>query len=89
MLIIYTVMRCLPTSYIESIAHSKSMQPNSKSFEEWMSQLSATYGMDQGIISGFFSWCGRAITGDFGDSWRWTVPVTQKFAESVWVSFAR
>lgn len=85
--IIYVLMRSLPTSYLETVAREKSMQPGSKSFEEWMSQLSATYGMDQGIISGFFSWCGRAITGDFGDSWRWTVPVTQKFAESVWVSF--
>ncbi len=52
-----------------------------------MAQLSATYGMDKGIIPGFLSWCGRALRGDFGDSWRWTVPVTQKFADSVWLSF--
>ena len=63
------------------------MQPGSKSFEEWMQQLSATYGMDKGIIPGFFSWCGRAIRGQFGDSWKWTVPVTQKFHDSVWLSF--
>ena len=63
------------------------MQPGSKSFEEWMQQLSATYGMDKGIIPGFFSWCGKAIRGQFGDSWKWTVPVTQKFHDSVWLSF--
>ncbi len=85
--IIYVLMRCLPTSYLEQVARAKSQQPGSKSFEEWMAQLSATYGMDKGIIPGFLSWCGRAIRGDFGDSWKWTVPVTQKFAESVWISF--
>ena len=85
--IIYVLMRALPTSYLETVAREKSMQPGSKSFEEWMEQLSATYGMDKGIIPGFLSWCGRAIRGDFGDSWKWTVPVTQKFHESVWISF--
>ena len=85
--IIYVLMRCLPTSYLEEVARAKSMQPGSKSFEEWMQQLSATYGMDKGIIPGFFSWCGEAIRGQFGDSWKWTVPVTQKFHDSVWLSF--
>ena len=85
--IIYVLMRCLPTSYLEEVARQKSMQPGSKSFEEWMAQLSATYGMDKGIIPGFISWCGRAIRGDFGDSWKWTVPVIEKFRDSVWISF--
>ena len=86
-LIIYTILRCLPTSYVEAIAMQKSMQPNSKSFEEWMTQLNATYGMDRGIIPGFFHWAGNAIKGDFGDSWFYTVPVTQKFQSTVWLSF--
>jgi len=85
--IIYVLMRCLPTSYLEQVARQKSMQPGSKSFEEWMEQLSATYGMDKGIIPGFFTWGARALRGDFGDSWKWTVPVIQKFNESVWISF--
>ena len=85
--IIYVLMRCLPVSYLENVARAKSMQPGSKSFEEWMEQLSATYGMDKGIIPGFIAWVGRAIRGDFGDSWVWTVPVTQKFRDTVWLSF--
>jgi len=85
--VIYVLMRCLPTSYLEQVARQKSMQPGSKSFEEWMAQLSATYGMDKGIVPGFFAWCGRALRGDFGDSWKWTVPVTEKFADCIWLSF--
>ena len=85
--IIYTLMRCLPTSYVEAMARQKSMQPGSKSFEEWMAQLSATYNMDGSIISGFFKWLGSMLRGDFGDSWKWTVPVIQKFNDTVWLSF--
>ena len=87
MLIIYTILRCLPTSYIETIALQKSMQPNSKSYEEWMAQLSAAYGMDKGILHGYLSWLGQFFTGNFGDSWFYTVPVIQKFHETVWLSF--
>ena len=86
-LIIYTLMRCLPTSYIEAMARQKSMQPGSKSFEEWMEQLTAMYNMDKGIIEGFFAWLGAMFRGEFGDSWKWTVPVVQKFNDTVWVSF--
>ncbi len=87
-LIIYTLMRCLPTSYIETVAREKSMQPGSKSFEEWMEQLTAMYNMDKGIIPGFFAWLGSMFRGEFGDSWKWTMPVVQKFNDTVWVSFA-
>lgn len=87
MLIIYTLMRCLPTSYIENVARQKSMQPNSKSFDEWMAQLTAMYGMDKGIIPGFLSWLGKAAQGEFGDSWQYTVPVLDKFKDTVGLSF--
>jgi peptide/nickel transport system permease protein len=81
-------MRCLPTSYVENMARQKSMQPGSKSFEEWMAQLTAAYNMDKGIVPGFFGWLGSMLRGDFGDSWRWTVPVVKKFHDTVWLSFA-
>ena len=85
--IIYALMRCLPTSYIETIARQKSMQPGSKSYEEWMIQLTAMYNMDKGIVPGFFAWVGSMLRGNFGDSWYWTVPVVEKFNSTVWVSF--
>ena len=86
--IIYALMRCLPTSYVENMARQKSMQPGSKSFEEWMAQLTAAYNMDKGLVPGFFGWLGSMLRGDFGDSWRWTVPVVKKFRDTVWLSFA-
>ena len=85
--IIYVLMRCLPTSYIENMARQKSMQPNSKSYEEWMEQLTKMYNMDKGIVVGFFAWMWNIIRGQFGDSWFYTVPVLQKFNDTIWVSF--
>ena len=32
-------------------------------------------------------WLGSMFRGDFGDSWRWTVPVLEKFHDTVWLSF--
>ena len=85
--IIYALMRCLPASYIENMARQKSMQPGSKSYEDWMAQLTAMYNMDKGIIYGFFAWLGQMLRGEFGDSWFYTVPVIEKFHSTIWVSF--
>ena len=87
MLIIYTLMRCLPTSYIENVARSKAQQPGSKSYEEWMAQLTAMYNMDKGIIGGYFYWLGDFFRGNFGDSWHYTIPVIDEFNKTVWLSF--
>ena len=87
MLIIYTLMRCLPTSYIENIARAKSQQPGSKSYEEWMAQLTAMYNMDKGILGGYFYWLRDFFRGNFGDSWFYTIPVIEEFNKTVWLSF--
>ena len=85
--VIYALMRCLPTSYVEAMARQKSMQPGSKSFEEWMAQLTHMYNLDVGIVPGFFKWLGQMLTFQFGDSWLWTKPVTEVFNNCVWISF--
>jgi len=86
--IFYAIMRFIPTSYVESIARERANAPGAKSYTEWLAQLNAVYGLDLGIIPGFFKWLGSAIRGDFGDSWLYNVPVTQKFTGVIWYSFA-
>jgi peptide/nickel transport system permease protein len=63
------------------------MQPNSKSYEEWMAQLTAMYGMDKGYLFGYLNWLKNFFTGNFGDSWFWTVPVVEEFHKTIWLSF--
>lgn len=86
-LIIYCIMRCIPTSYVERLAMEKAQLPGGKSYEEWLSQLTAVYGLDKGIIEGFLGWLQNALRGDFGDSWQYNVPVISKFKEVIWDSF--
>ena len=85
--IIYGLLRCLPSSYVENMAMQLSSKPGAKSYDEWLTQLNASYGLDKGIVPGFFTWLGDAVRGQFGDSWKYTVPVTQMFSETIWLSF--
>ncbi len=85
--IIYGLLRCLPSSYVENMAMQLSSKPGAKSYDEWLSQLNASYGLDKGIIPGYFTWLGDAVRGKFGDSWKYTVPVTEKFGDTIWLSF--
>lgn len=87
-LIIYTIMRLMPTSYVESQAMALATRPGSKSYSEWVEQLNAQYGLDVGIVQGYFKWASKAIRLDFGDSWYFNQPVLQKFSSVIWYSFA-
>ena len=87
-LIIYSIMRCIPTSYVEKIARERASLPGGKSYSEWLTQLNAAYGFDKGIVEGYFSnWLASTLKGDFGDSWFFNVPVVQKFNTVIWNSF--
>jgi len=86
-LIIYTIMRSIPTSYVEAIAREKANLPGAKSYQQWLAQLNEVYGLNYGIIRGFFNWLGSALQGNFGESWHYNVPVIEKFTESIWYSF--
>lgn len=86
--VIYALMRCLPSSYVETMAIQLSQAPGSKPYEEWVAQLNAQYGLDVGVVQGYFIQLKNLLTGNFGDSWKFTVPVVEKFSEVIWVSFA-
>ncbi len=85
--IIYAVLRCLPASYVETMAMQLAQAPGAKPYEEWIAQLNASYGLDKGIIAGYFTWLGDFAQGHFGDSWKFTVPVVEKFHDVIWISF--
>ena len=85
--VIYALMRCLPSSYVETMAQQLSQTPGAKPYEQWVEQLNAQYGLNMGVVQGYFIQLKNIITGNFGDSWKYAVPVTQKFAEVIGVSF--
>lgn len=85
--IVYALLRCLPASYVENMAMQLATKPGAKPYEEWLAQLNASYGLDMDIVPGYFTWLGDAVRGQFGDSWKFTVPVIEKFNDTVWLSF--
>ena len=86
-MIIYTVIRLLPTSYVELIARQRASNPlSTKTYQEWLAQLNEVYKLNVGIIPGFFGWLGNALRGNFGESWHYGIPVTEKFRQVIWYS---
>lgn len=88
MFIIYLLEYNMPSGFVETKARELASRPGAtKSFAEWLADLNAQYGMDKGVVQGYLTWLKSAVRGDWGDSWAWTIPVTQEFHETVWYSF--
>lgn len=86
--IIYALECSLPSGYIETTARQLATQPGTtKSAQDWINELNAQYGMDKGIVQGYFVWLGNSLTGNFGDSWSQTMPVVELFDKCIWYSF--
>ncbi len=85
--IIYLLMRLLPASYVETMAIQLSQAPGAKPYEQWVQQLNAQYGLDVGVVQGYFIQLKNLLTGNFGDSWKYAMPVTEKFSQVIGVSF--
>ncbi|GHU70080.1 peptide ABC transporter permease [Clostridia bacterium] len=82
-LICYSIIRMLPTSYVERVARQRSTMPGAKPYTYILSQLNAYYHMDRPVLIGFANWGWNAIRGLWGDSWFFDLPVTQKFADVI------
>ncbi len=86
-MLVYTVIRSLPSSYVETVARQRATNPlSTKTYQEWLAQLNEVYGLDKGIIPGFLGWLGNALHGNFGDSWHYGIPVIEKFNQVIWYS---
>ena len=87
--IIYGVMRCLPTSFVEGLARQRAAATSTtggKSYQEWLAELNEAYHMNDDALTGYINWLGGVLKGDFGVSWKYGIPVTQKFSQVIWYS---
>ena len=54
--IIYGVMRAMPTSFVEAMARQRaaaSATTGGPTYQEWLTQLNASYHLDTDIFTGF------------------------------------
>ena len=55
-----------------------SMKQGAKPYDELVAELNASYGLDKPVLEGYFVWLGKAVHGEFGESWIFHQPVTQE-----------
>jgi peptide/nickel transport system permease protein len=88
MFIVYALMYAMPNNYVEQQARQLATRPGAtKSYQQWLDDLNEQYGMDEDVVTGYFTWVKNAVTGNFGDSWKWSKPVMTEFNDTVWISF--
>lgn len=93
-IILYVLMRLMPNSYI--VDQYRLTRANAGISEEQMQQelydLLKPYGLHDnsfgGIVSGYFLWLGKFLTGDMGISFKYSsAPVQDVIGQYMWLSF--
>lgn len=77
-IILYVLLRCMPTDYVENRINQLTQTSNDGVSEELVRLLYATYGLDTDIFTGYFRWLGSIFQGDFGTSFISQRPVLQE-----------
>lgn len=87
-IIFYGVLNAMPGNFFETKAMEMVKKPgNTLSKEEWVKKLEKEYGKDPNMVRGYCTFMRKALTLDFGDSWKWNVPVLEKFGDVIGNSF--
>ena len=66
-LILYILLRCMPTDFIEQRVLQLKASGQEES-DEFIQKMYETYGLNGSIISGYFTWLGNIARLDFGKS---------------------
>lgn len=82
--LLYTLMRCMPADFVENMFVRN---PNTELDPERISHLREQYGLNDGIIVGYFKWLKDAIRMDFGWSFKYNAPVTDVIKDHMMPSF--
>lgn len=65
--LLYALLRCMPTDFVEQKILNL-YQAGATTSDEFIQQMYKTYGLDGGIVDGYFKWLGSAFRLDFGKS---------------------
>ena len=65
--ILYALLRCMPTDFVEQKILQFSAAGNNVT-DEFIQQMYKTYGLDGNIVEGYLSWLGNICRLDFGKS---------------------
>ena len=86
-LIIYSLIRCMPVDFVTQKLASLTTTGNEVT-EEQINNMMKLYGLDTNIFEGYVNWLGKLVRFDFGNSFKYQIPVTKVIKDSMGVSFA-
>ena len=86
-LIIYVLIRCMPVDFVTQKLSSITTT-GSETSQELIDAMMRTYGLDTNIFEGYLAWLGKLVRFDFGDSFKYGIPVTSVIKNHMGVSFA-
>lgn len=67
-LILYVLIRCMPTDYVEMKIIALQQNSQDGLSEEFIAAMYKAYGLDGNIFQGYFEWLGNIFRGNFGYS---------------------
>lgn len=80
--LLYSIIHFMPGDFVTTITSG-----NPSITEEMKQKLRELYGVDKGLLEGYFDWASAALKGDFGTSFVFQQPVTEVIKDRMWVSF--
>ena len=86
-LIIYALIRCMPVDFVTQKLSSLTTTGREVS-EEQINNMMKLYGLDTNVFEGYLNWLGKLVRFDFGNSFKYQIPVIDVIKDSMGVSFA-
>lgn len=83
--LIFTIIELPPGDYFESYISELQAQGEGVDMEE-IEELRAQYGFDKPPILRYFHWVGGMLTGDFGYSFEYQLPVNEVVGDRLWLT---
>lgn len=80
--LLYAIIYFMPGDFVSTVTSG-----NPYITDEMKQRLRELYGVDKGLLEGYFDWALAALKGDFGTSFVFQQPVTQVIKDRMWVSF--
>lgn len=82
-MVIYGLVRAMPNDFVDStFASIPNMTP------ERLQELKELYGLDLGVVEGYFKWLSDLLHGDLGTSFKFQQPVAEVIKDKMWISFS-
>ncbi len=83
--LVFTIIELPPGDYFESYIAELQAQGENVDMAE-IEQLRAQYGFDKPPVLRYFHWVGGMLTGDFGYSFEYQLPVSEVVGDRLWLT---